>query len=170
MGLDSTCCTLSFIQNSSLQKATDSQRKLRFLKLSSAQSKLLFVLCYYVIITLVSLTGLTIASREGPAFAKEVVRYFTCELRGYNPSHPCDRSQLDKRHHPGLVSISFIFVGLYPLVNFFFTTNLTEVKDSLVKRCCSREEGEETKTLMDKGWSVKSHGKRSDDEDSTDRD
>ena len=158
------------MQNSSLQEANDSQRKLRFLKLSSAQSKLLFVLCYYVIITLVSLTGLTIASREGPAFAKELIRYFGCELRGYNPSHPCDRSQLDKRQHPGLVSISFIFVGLYPLVNFFFTTNLTEVKDAVVKRCCPRAEGEESKSLMGKGSSVKSQGKRTDDEYSTDRD
>ncbi len=139
-----------------MSKETDEKQGI---KISSAESKILFILCYYVVMTVIALSGLTIISWKGPAFVQAYFHYFLCERAGYNPDSPCDRSKIDDLHQAGLVAISFIFVGLFPVINFIFTANFREFANALTK-CCHRkqeiESNKERQSLISKD-SVKSH-------------
>ena len=109
------------------------------LKDATAARKAFIIPCYYVIASVVGLTGLTVISRDGLSFAKGVLHYFACERHGLNYNNPCDRSRFEKLHRPGLVAISFVLFGLFPVVNFIFTTNFSELIETLTTHCCRRK-------------------------------
>ncbi len=145
---------IPYIQNYKKSKETDEKEGI---KISSAESKILFILCYYVLMTVVALSGLTIMSWKAPAFVQAYHQYFLCERAGYNPDSPCDRSGIDDLHEAGLVASSVIFVGIFPIVHFIFTANFREIAMALTK-CCHRKQhsNKETQSLIGKG-TVKPH-------------
>lgn len=116
--------------------------------MSLAECKILFVVCYYMLITVVAMSGLTIVSWKSHAFVKALFSYFLCQRSGFNPANLCDRDGINQLHHAGLVAVSFIFIGLLPLVNFFFTANFRETAIALSK-CCSRSRQEEPGQKME---------------------
>ncbi len=147
------------------QRSKETEEKQKF-KMSTAECKILFIVCYYMLVTVVAMSGLTVVSWKGQEFVKALFAYFLCQRSGYNPLQPCSRDRISQLHQAGLVAISFIFVGLLPLVNCIFTTNFREIATALCKCCSHRKEQpnkREAQSLIAK-HSSKSH---SDTENST---
>ena len=59
---------------------------------------------------------------------EEITGYFTCELPGIDPQNPCDQSRFQSLLNPELNCISYILLGLFPVVNLIFAVNAEEMK------------------------------------------
>lgn len=104
-------------------------------KISTAERKILIVLCYYVFVAVFSLIAFTIATRNNTAQTRELTKYFLCEQS--NPSTPCDRGSYERLAYPEITTISYVLLGLFPVVNLVYVTNFKEVIHTF-KNCSSR--------------------------------
>ena len=96
------------------------------LQISTAERKVLIVLLYYIAFSACALTSFTLAARDAPKLREELQNYFLCEALP-DPTQPCTKSY--RLHYlPFTVSISNIFVGLFPVVNLIFAIDLNELK------------------------------------------
>ena len=100
-------------------------------KIGTAERKLLIVFVYYVIVIVAALFGASLRVRDREHVNNEIQCYFQCESRGVDPSNPCDTSGYNNPVTITMSTISFILLGLFPLVNFIFVVNIGELKE-----CC----------------------------------
>ncbi len=101
---------------------------------------------YYVILAAVAVSGFTIATRNAEKFTTEVVRYFECERKGVDPDNPCNTSGYESIPNIYIAMLSFILVGIYPLINFIYVSNVQELKQHLKNRFPSLFKRSEQKT------------------------
>ena len=104
-------------------------------KIGTAERKILIVFLYYILLAVVALTAFTLTTRDGDGFYSAVLRYFECESKGVDPNNPCDQSSYTKQLHVALTSLSYILLGLFPMVNFIFVISVRELKQYLQKQC-----------------------------------
>ena len=121
-----------FLQQHGLFKARQSKNPY---KIGTAERKILIVFVYYIILTVVALTAFTLTTRDGDEFTSAVFRYFECESKGVDPNNPCDPSGYIKLLHVALSSLSYILLGLFPMVNFIFVISVRELKQYMKKQC-----------------------------------
>ena len=98
---------------------------------TSAERRLLIVVVYYVLLAAIALTAFTLNARYLPQEAAAILSYFSCEQGGYNPKAPCSRSGFEGLANPGLSTLAYILVALFPIVNLVYTLNIEEIK-----KCC----------------------------------
>ena len=72
-----------FLQNDGLFMPKKS--KLPF-KIGTPERKILISLCYYVVVTAIALTALTLTTRNSEPFAAQLSDYFICKQSGQNPA------------------------------------------------------------------------------------
>ena len=96
---------------------------------------MLVALVYFIFLAFPSLLTYSLTTRENMPFTKAVLSYFDCERKGYDPENPCDTSSYEK-FIVGIIflSLSFILLGLYPLINFMFVIDFQEAKKLLKKK------------------------------------
>lgn len=118
----------------SLQQTTRKfrQKKSNAFKFGTAEKKLLVVLCYYVILAAVALTTFSIGTRDIKTFVQSVQNYFLCEQNGHDPDRPCNR-KLKGQLHPALFTITYVLLGLFPVVHLIYAINMKELKDIVLK-------------------------------------
>ena len=97
-------------------------------KIDTAERKILIIFCYYVILGVIVLITFSFATRNDDRLLEEITGYFTCELPGIDPQNPCDRSRYQSLLNPELNCISYILLGLFPVVNLIFAVNAEEIK------------------------------------------
>ena len=99
-------------------------------KISIAERKVLIVLCYFVLLVVVSLTALAITVRNSGQYAVTLVEYWQCEATGFDPEKQCDRlyALFEELGPPALIAISNLLYLILPLVNLVFVINVTELK------------------------------------------
>ena len=103
--------------------------------MGTAERKILIVFVYYVFLSSLALFTFSQVTRDDVAFAVALQRYFECESKGVDPDNPCDKSGYESFIvNTALSSISFISLGLYPLVNLVFVIDVQEFKQWLKKR------------------------------------
>ena len=90
---------------------------------------------YYVVLAVIALSAFTLTVRDEESFSLAVLRYFECERKGVDPNNPCDPSIYTKRLHIALTSLSYILLGLFPMVDFIFVINIRELKQYAQKQC-----------------------------------
>ena len=88
----------------------------------------MIVFVYYVILAVIALLAFSLTIRDGDRFIKEVLLYFQCESKGVDPANPCDTSGYTVVLNVALTSLSYILLGLFPVVNFIFVINVRELK------------------------------------------
>ena len=86
---------------------------------------------YYVILAVIALLAFSLTTRDGDRFISEVLSYFECERKGVDPDNPCDTSGYISLLNVAITSISYILLGLFPLVNFIFVINVRELKQQV---------------------------------------
>ena len=84
---------------------------------------------------MLALLTYSLATRDTEPFISELLSYFECERRGVNQNMPCDTSGFE-RFFVSIVlsSISFILIGLYPVLNLIFVIDFQELKNLLKRR------------------------------------
>ena len=102
-------------------------------KIGTAERKLLIVFVYYVVLTVISITAFTLIVQDADRLLLARLRYFECERKGVDPNNPCDPNIHIKLEHVALTSLSYILLGLFPVVNFVFVISVRELKEQLQK-------------------------------------
>lgn len=110
-------------------------------KISAAERKILIVFVYEVIVLLLILYGRILDVRDRERFLSEIDCYFKCESSGVDPGSPCDTSTYMNHVALTMTTISYILLGLFPLVNFLFIVNIRVLNKHLEKclRPCFQE-------------------------------
>ena len=90
---------------------------------------------YYIVLAVIALTAFTVTTRDGEEFSSAVLRYFECESKGVDPNNPCDPTGYVKLLHVALTSLSYVLLGLFPVVNFTFVISVRELKQYIQKSC-----------------------------------
>lgn len=121
-----TWCVLIFMQQHGLFRQNQSQSPF---KIGAAERKLLIVFCYYVVLAVISLTSFTMSTRDASAIATHTLEYFLCEQGGHNPETPCSRAAIDEMTDPVISTMSYILLGLFPIVNLVYALNVQELKE-----------------------------------------
>ena len=93
----------------------------------------MIVFFYYVVLAVEALTTFTIATRDSPLFAENLLNFFSCEQRGHNPDRPCTRD-FEKYNLPVLTTLAYILLGVFPVVNLIYAVNIQELK-ALCTKC-----------------------------------
>ena len=119
---------LSVQQQHGLFKARQSRNPY---KIGTAERKLLIVFVYYVVLAVIALTTFTLTSQDRERFTSALLYYFECESKGVDPNNPCDPNIYMKLEHVALGSLSYILLGLFPMVNLIFVISV----QYLQKRC-----------------------------------
>ena len=102
-------------------------------KISAAERKILIVFVYEVIVLLLILYGRILDVRDRERFLSEINCYFQCESSGVHPDHLCDTTTYMNYVTLTMTTISYILLGLFPLVNFLFIINIRVLSQHLEK-------------------------------------
>jgi len=92
------------------------------------EMKVLIILFYYILLGVCSLTTFSVTSRNMQLFTSGLVSYFLCESTGTNDGKVCDRTAFEQFSNPIPAALSFILLGLYPVVNLIYVVNIQELK------------------------------------------
>ena len=103
----------------------------KMLKLHSGEVKVLIISCYFAIFAVLMITTFTIIISQNLAqFISDITNHFMCEATG--TLRDCDKPIPDL--HGGILSlVTFILVGLLPIVNLIFVLNIRELKQKFSK-------------------------------------
>ena len=100
-------------------------------KIGTAERKILIVFCYYVVLLVMTLISFTISTRNADQVSVELITYFLCERNSLSSSQSCTREGFERLTQPVLTSISYILLGIFPLISLTFVINIQEVKEKM---------------------------------------
>ncbi len=103
-------------------------------KTGTAERKILIVFVYYVLLAVFAVLGFSLANRDAERFITEVIRYFQCERKGVDPDNPCDTSGYENIPNIYIALLSYVLIGMYPLINFLYVIDVQELKQHLRDR------------------------------------
>jgi VIT1/CCC1 family predicted Fe2+/Mn2+ transporter len=96
--------------------------------MKKAEAKILFIMCYYILLGTVVLTLFTYLeeSGENPEVFQAIEKHFTCQSAGIQPGRDCGKPLRDSLSaYSALSAISTILSGLIPVVAMVFTLKCT---------------------------------------------
>ena len=97
-------------------------------KISTAETKIVLVLCYYALFGIVTLSYFSVVVAEQKSEFLAIQQYFICEAAGSGVE--CDRSGFNHFGYQKGVVVVYLLLGLIPTVNLTFVINWTVAKDS----------------------------------------
>ena len=97
-------------------------------QIGTPERKLLIILCYYVLLAMVALSGVSVPLRNAEPLTNVVTEYWKCEAAGIVPENPCNRAPLEQQTNPELITISYVLLWIFPTVNLIFAVNISELK------------------------------------------
>ena len=98
------------------------------LQISTSERKILIVLCYYILLSVVALTGVTIPLRNSELLANALTEYWQCETAGVDPLCNRLRASFEEQTNPGIITVSYVLLWIFPAVNLIFAVNISELK------------------------------------------
>lgn len=143
-----------FLQSYGLFK----QGRIRCINFSVPEVKILILLSYFIILGIMSLVNFSVSLNEANPLLDDFVRYFTCQLGGFNPMCEDIRRQFRKHLKPELNGVTYFLTGLIPWVYLMFTVQGENVKRLFQRirawyhQCCPSAKvfPSETKSTSDK--------------------
>lgn len=102
---------------------------MKAVQIGMAEAKILFVVCYYVILGIFGLVTLTYFEATNPSNLKAIMEYFRCQLPGF---HPDEGNQCGQKPSVRLLpfnvlsAVGIIQLGFIPLVILVFTVRFTK--------------------------------------------
>ena len=103
--------------------------------MGTAERKILIVFVYYIFLSVLALLTYSQATRDAEPFISELLSYFECERKGVDVNMPCDTSGYERFIvNIVLSTISFVLLGLYPVLNLIFVIDFQELKNLLKRR------------------------------------
>ena len=98
------------------------------LQISTSERKILIVLCYYILLSVVALTGVTFPLRNAELLANALTEYWQCETAGVAPLCNRLRASFEELTNPGIITVSYVLLWIFPAVNLIFAVNISELK------------------------------------------
>lgn len=117
-----------FLQQHGLFKANKPSSRSSF-RIGTAERKVLIVFCYYMVLAVVALTTFTISTRNDEVAIRIIAKHFICEQSGFDPEGSCDRSRVEEQGNPVWTTMSYILLGIFPIVNLIYAVNIQELKE-----------------------------------------
>ena len=110
-------------------------RKKSSLGISTAEKKILFVLCYYVIFAVIMLVYFGFATADADSFIEALETYLRCQALGHLPNQTsqCDPKEYQQYIYPELAAATYFLLGFVSTANLMFVINW-----STVTKFCSR--------------------------------
>ena len=111
-----------------LKKLTKTTRK-RFVQVGKAEARVLFVVCYYVLLGIIGIVTLTYFEATNPSNLVAIKDYFNCQLPGY---HPNERNHCGTRPSVRLLpfnvlsAVGIVQLAFIPVVILVFTVSCTK--------------------------------------------
>ena len=100
-------------------------------KISTAETKIILVLCYYAVFGIVAMSYMSVEIGEQEDEITAITEYFICEAVGSGHGAECDRSGFDHFGYHGLIVLVYWLLGLIPVINLVFVINWTVTKESV---------------------------------------
>ena len=98
-------------------------------KAKAVEVRVLIILCYFILLGVSALTTFSVSSQNIQHFTRELISYFLCESTGTtNGKLPCDRMAFEQFSNPIPTALSFLLLGLYPVVNLIYVVHIQELK------------------------------------------
>ena len=90
--------------------------------IGKAQAKILFIVCYYIVLGSIVLTLFTYYQVAGEADIQAVTRHFACQSVGIQSGRDCgDVPNVHLKEFDSLTALGIILMGLLPAVILIFT-------------------------------------------------
>ena len=100
---------------------------------SVPEVKILILLSYYILFGIVLLIHVTITINEAIPVRDDLLKYFECQLTGYDPVCEDIRRQFEKHLKPGLNGLSYFLIAFVTWVNLLFAITGEDVKRLMQK-------------------------------------
>lgn len=96
---------------------------------SAAETKILLILCYYVIFGFVVITFFSIQFAMGESQLQALEQYFLCEEDGVGSD--CNNSTMQTNSMIGMELTASVLLGLVPVVNLAYVIQWKSTRDTL---------------------------------------
>ena len=117
-----------FVQNQITSGYENTSRKW---KISTAETKIILVLCYYAVFGIVAMSYMSVEIGDQEDEITAITDYFVCEATGSDNGVECDRSGFDHFGYHGLIVLVYWLLGLIPVINLVFVINWSVTKESV---------------------------------------
>ena len=97
-------------------------------QIGTAERKLLIILCYYILLAIVALTGVSVPLRNAEQLTNALTEYWQCEAAGIDHENPCNRASIEQQSNPALITIAYVLLWIFPAVNLIFAVNIREIR------------------------------------------
>ena len=99
------------------------------LGISRAEKKILFVLCYYVIFSVITLMNFGIYTANTDSFREALEAYFHCQALGHLPNQTsqCDPKEYQQYIYPELSATNYFLMGFITTANLTFVINWSTI-------------------------------------------
>jgi len=104
---------------------------------SVPQVKILLLLGYVFVLGIMSLLAISIDVSNADALIKDLYRYFTCNLFGFNPKCESIRTEFEKHLSPGLIISTYVQLALVSCVHLLFVIQAEDINRALqwIREC-----------------------------------
>ena len=103
----------------------------KMLELHSGEVKVLVISCYFTIFAVYIITNFSISIvHEQADYINNIANYFTCEATG--TLKQCDNPFVEVSENIFAI-LTFVLIGLFPIVNLIYVLNIRELKQKLSK-------------------------------------
>ena len=90
--------------------------------------KILLLLTYFVVFGTMALAALSVVTDNAEHFVHDMFRYSKCNLVGYDPKCEDIRRDFEKHTSPGLISSTYLLLGLLSWVHLLFVIQMEHIK------------------------------------------
>ena len=104
-----------------------------------AEAKVLFVVCYYVLLGIVGLVTLTYFEAMNPSNLAAISEYFKCHLPGFRPgerNHCGERPSVQLLPFTVLSAVGIVQLAFIPVVVLVFSVSYTRSNCKRLKELC----------------------------------
>ena len=98
------------------------------IRFSVPQVKMLLLLTYFVVFGVIALATLSVVTDNAERFVHDMFRYSKCNFAGYDPKCEDIRRDFEKHTSPGLISSTYLLMGLLSWVHLLFVIQVEHIK------------------------------------------
>ena len=90
--------------------------------------KILLLLGYFIVFGIMALVTLSVVANNADDFIYDMFRYSICNQFGYDPKCEDIRRDFEKHTSPGLISSTYLLLGLLSWVHLLFVIQVEHIK------------------------------------------
>ena len=77
---------------------------------------------------MVALTGVSVPLIKAEQLRNAITEYWRCETAGVDPMCNRLRASFEEQTNPGIITLAYVLLWIFPAVNLIFAVNISELK------------------------------------------